>query len=67
MLAVGLGLFFVFIVLEMSEINYKANFPGILKEHVESVHEGVHYPCDQCDYESTTKGKLWRHKKSSHS
>ena len=44
----------------------KVNFAGSLKEHVESIHEGVRYPCDQCDYKATQKGSLKRHKKSNH-
>ena len=30
------------------------------------VHEGVKFPCEQCDYKATEKGELLRHMKSIH-
>ena len=42
------------------------NFAGSLKEHVESIHEGVRYPCDQCDYRATTKGNKKSHEMFKH-
>ena len=46
--------------------DYKVNCAGHLKEHVESIHEGVRYSCDQCDYRATTKGNLKRHEMFKH-
>ena len=37
-----------------------------LKIHVESIHEGVHYPCDKCPYKATTISSLKRHGESIH-
>ena len=37
-----------------------------LKHHVESIHEGKHFQCDQCEYEVGTRGGLWHHVKSKH-
>ena len=37
-----------------------------MKKHVENIHEGVRYPCLQCEYASTTSGHLKRHVKSKH-
>ena len=34
--------------------------------HVKSKHEGVQFPCDQCDYKATKQGNLLRHVKSKH-
>ena len=42
------------------------NFAGNLKEHRESIHEGVRYPCDQCDYKASQKESLKTHRKSKH-
>ena len=37
-----------------------------LKYHIRSKHEGIRYPCDQCDYKATDKGNLMKHIKSIH-
>ena len=29
-------------------------------------HEGIKYPCDQCEYQATRKGNLDQHKRSVH-
>ena len=34
----------------------------LLKQHIESVHEGIRHPCDQCAYQGKTKGLLRKHK-----
>ena len=34
--------------------------------HYRSKHEGVKYPCNQCDYQATTQGNLQRHIQSQH-
>ena len=37
-----------------------------LRTHVKSIHEGVRYPCDQCDYKATQKSNLSKHSKINH-
>ena len=37
-----------------------------LKNHVETVHDGIRYPCDHCNYEATQKQNLERHKRNAH-
>jgi len=39
---------------------------GSLKVHKAQIHEGVNYPCDQCDYKGTSKYHLNRHTQSIH-
>ena len=34
--------------------------------HIKLKHQGVKYPCDQCDYKATVKNDLLRHIKSRH-
>ena len=34
--------------------------------HIQSVHEGKTYGCDQCDYKSSTENNLKRHQQSKH-
>ena len=45
-------------------LTYIATRASILKVHVESVHEGVRYPCSQCEFGTTTANDLRRHVKS---
>ena len=42
------------------------NFASHLKKHIESIHEGVRFPCDQCDYKATQKTNLKKHRKGKH-
>ena len=37
-----------------------------LLSHIKSIHEGVKFPCEQCDYKATQKGHLMKHMKSVH-
>ena len=37
-----------------------------LLTHVQSKHEGVRFPCDQCDYKAVQKPSLVRHIKTVH-
>ena len=37
-----------------------------MKTHKEAKHEGIRYPCDQCDYSFTAVSILNKHKKSKH-
>ena len=32
-----------------------------LKRHKEAKHEGIRYPCDQCEYSATNMGILFLH------
>ena len=34
--------------------------------HIRSVHEGVKYACNRCDYQATEKGALTKHIQSKH-
>ena len=34
--------------------------------HIRAAHEGVKYPCEECEYQATQKGDLDRHRKSVH-
>ena len=37
------------------------------RAHRQSVHEGIKYPCDQCEYKATAMGSLRRHYNAIHS
>ena len=37
-----------------------------LLKHIKSIHEGVKFPCAQCDYTATDQNSLGRHIKSIH-
>ena len=39
---------------------------GILKIHIESVHEKVKYPCNQCEYKAIGHRSITRHIRSVH-
>ena len=47
-----------------------SNIPVIsvsnLLTHLKSIHKGVKYPCDQCDFKGTDKSSLLRHLNSKH-
>ena len=43
-----------------------SSLAGDLKIHVESKHEGVRYPCSQCEHAATTAEALKIHVKSKH-
>ena len=47
---------------DQCEYKTKAN----LQRHVQAKHEGVKYPCDECDYRATTRGNLRLHKGAKH-
>ena len=36
------------------------------EKHVKYKHEGVRYPCDQCEYAAITAGYLRKHNKNKH-
>ena len=37
-----------------------------MKKHIQSKHEGIKYPCNQCDYQATKQGSLQTHIQSKH-
>merc|ERR1711964_502481 len=37
-----------------------------MKRHIQSVHNGIRYPCPHCDHQATTKGNLKTHIKYVH-
>ena len=37
-----------------------------LKHHKKAKHEGIRYPCDQCEYSATQVGTLKKHKEAKH-
>ena len=43
-----------------------ATWRTILLTHIKSKHEGVNYPCDQCDFKETCRAALLRHTNSKH-
>ena len=50
----------------LDQCKNKSTVAGHLKTHVESIHEGVRYPCDQCNYKATEKGNLKKLSKLKH-
>ena len=50
---------------ECSYFSTKAHRGSFLR-HVKSVHEGVKFPCQQCEYKAATRGSLLKHVKSVH-
>ena len=37
-----------------------------LKIHLQTIHEGLNYPCNQCEFTATQKGDVIRHIQSKH-
>ena len=37
-----------------------------MKSHQKSIHQGLKYPCDECDYQATQAGNPWKHIKKMH-
>ena len=46
--------------------NYQATRYGIFTIHKKSIHEGVQYPCQICEYKSAHQSSLSDHIKSKH-
>ena len=46
--------------------NFMTKFKNGLKRHIESIHEGIQYLCNQCGFKSTQKGSLQTHIVSIH-
>ena len=38
--------------------DYETSKTSSIKTHVEAIHEGVRYPCNQCSYKATGSGNL---------
>ena len=36
------------------------------RRHIQSIHEGVRYQCDECDHAATTTGNLYKHREAVH-
>ena len=51
---------------QCDECDYKAHYAGRLKQHKESVHQGIRHKCDMCDYTATRPEKVKLHKQSVH-
>ena len=49
-----------------SHCDYHATSKSSRGKHIQSVHEGIKYPCPQCDYQAPLKGALRRHIQSTH-
>ena len=49
-----------------SQCEYKATRKRHLRDHVQSVHEGVVHPCNLCDYKTTNNRSLTKHVQSIH-
>ena len=45
---------------------YKATWKSDLLKHIKSIHDGIKFPCDQCDYKATFKVNLLAHIRSKH-
>ena len=50
----------------LNVINVTKNLQGSLNMHMQTVHEGLKFPCDECDKQFTQKGYLNVHMKSVH-
>ena len=50
-----------FILCDCTLGDYKASQLNGLKVHKKSVHEGIRYPCQICNYKAPTQGGLTRH------
>ena len=51
---------------ECSECGKSLRNPRNLKRHLESIHNGLKYPCDQCDFNASQKYHLKSHIKAKH-
>lgn len=38
--------------------DFKASYNSVLKDHVQSIHDGIKYPCTYCEYKATQKSNL---------
>ena len=40
--------------------------PCIFQDHIKSVHEGIRFSCEQCDYKATSRANLKKHVQGRH-
>ena len=48
------------------QCDFKSQWKGNLKKHIDSIHGNVSYTCDLCDYKTKRKRNIKRHKDSVH-
>jgi len=48
------------------QCTYVAKRSYVLKQHKQTIHEGIRHPCDQCDFSATQKSALNEHKRRLH-
>ena len=53
-------------ILPCPQCDHFFNKKDSLKHHIKTIHEGVRYHCDQCNYAATSSGNLNRHKRRRH-
>ena len=46
--------------------DYSTTVKGHMKKHIESIHEGMLYPCALCEHNANDKSNLARHQQSKH-
>ena len=52
--------------MNVSIVIIKISILSKLQNHLEVVHEGKKYPCDQCTYKAAQKDNLLKHRQSIH-
>ena len=50
----------------MANVSIKQHQKENLARHKRAVHEGIKYPCGQCQHEATSKGSLVQHRRAVH-
>ena len=51
---------------QQNNTQHKATLRTSLIRHIQSKHEGIKYPCSECDYKASERGQLRKHFKSKH-
>ena len=52
---------------DFEQCSFKCSQKSKLKVHIQSIHEGVKYPCSQCEHKASGKSNLTAHIRSIHS
>ena len=52
--------------IKCTECEYVGTNARMLKFHIAGQHQGIRYPCDQCDKVFMRKNTLWNHKRKVH-
>ena len=47
-----------------TECGHRVKSGSSLSQHIRVVHEGMKYPCRQCDYKATSQNHLARHRRA---